>query len=173
MRLAIRSDSPNVARNLQSLAAQWGIEIADDAPMLLRHTAQGLQLVRGMDVTPLPGPIHPRALLAVLQQQPATPSMVTILANGWLFDPVLRSLGREGEVIALTEKESLLFAALWQATPEALSRDVLLKEIWSYDPDIETHTLETHIYRLRQKIEALTPTPCRIETIEGAYRLVL
>jgi DNA-binding response OmpR family regulator len=40
-------------------------------------------------------------------------------------------------------------------------------------PDVETHTLETHIYRLRSKLDALTPKPCDIITLDGAYQLTM
>ena len=56
------------------------------------------------------------------------------------------------EVIPLTEKESDLLAALATALPGSLTKEDLLKSVWNYSPDTETHTVESHIYLLRQKL---------------------
>ena len=53
----------------------------------------------------------------------------------------------------LTEKEGQLLRFFYQNQGIELSKETLLQEIWAYHPDAETHTLETHIYRLRQKLE--------------------
>ena len=56
--------------------------------------------------------------------------------------------------------------------PKTITRDILLKEVWGYNNRVTTHTLETHIYRLRQKIER-DPSHARLlVTEEGGYRLV-
>lgn len=70
----------------------------------------------------------------------------------------------------LTAREQDLLAALASAAPAAISRDTLLQQVWRYDPQAETHTIETHIYRLRQKLEALGD-PRQIVTVPGGYRL--
>ena len=73
--------------------------------------------------------------------------------DGWRFAPRERSLVKEGqaEPIKLTEKEAALLEYLCAATAP-VSRDELLASIWGYDANIDTHTLETHIYRLRRKL---------------------
>jgi DNA-binding response OmpR family regulator len=74
--------------------------------------------------------------------------------------------------IRLTEKETAILKYLYRAGNRAVSRDVLLGEVWGYNAGITTHTLETHIYRLRQKIES-DPTAAEILVTEpGGYRLV-
>ena len=55
-------------------------------------------------------------------------------------------------LICLTEKENDLLAALAAALPNSLDKETLLEQVWNYKPDTETHTLESHIYTLRQKI---------------------
>ena len=68
------------------------------------------------------------------------------------FDAEARTLIIEGSEIALTEKEAELIALLNCSAGEVISRNEILKEVWQYDTEVDTHTLETHIYRIRQKI---------------------
>ena len=73
--------------------------------------------------------------------------------------------------IRLTEKEANILKFLLAAENEVVSREVLLHEIWGYNAGVTTHTLETHIYRLRQKIE-LDPSRAELLVTEiGGYRL--
>lgn len=74
--------------------------------------------------------------------------------------------------IKLTEKERDLIMALYLAPDHGLSREALLDQVWGYRPDLDTHTLETHIYRLRHKIEADPATPQIVLTIPNGYRLL-
>ncbi|SMF09274.1 DNA-binding response regulator, OmpR family, contains REC and winged-helix (wHTH) domain [Tistlia consotensis] len=74
--------------------------------------------------------------------------------------------------VHLTEKETAILKYLYRAGDRAISRDVLLGEVWGYNAGVTTHTLETHVYRLRQKIET-DPSNARILVTEpGGYRLV-
>ena len=77
-----------------------------------------------------------------------------------------------GRMQALTEKETTILKFLYRAFPESVTKDELLTEIWGLQNGLTTHTLETHIYRLRQKIGRLTKTPIVITT-ENGYRLEL
>jgi DNA-binding response OmpR family regulator len=77
----------------------------------------------------------------------------------------------ETRVIRLTEKEASILKFLYRAGA-MVTREVLLHEVWGYNPAVTTHTLETHVYRLRQKIEK-DPSNARIlVTDAGGYRLV-
>jgi DNA-binding response OmpR family regulator len=74
--------------------------------------------------------------------------------------------------VRLTEKETAILKYLYRAGDRAIGRDTLLGEVWGYNAGVTTHTLETHVYRLRQKIER---DPARAEilvTEPGGYRLV-
>ena len=74
--------------------------------------------------------------------------------------------------IRLTEKEAAMLELLWHAAGTVVPRDALLAQVWGYQAGISTHTLETHVYRLRRKIER---DPARAEillTELGGYRLV-
>lgn len=73
--------------------------------------------------------------------------------------------------IRLTEKEAAILKFLYRAGTKPVARQVLLNEVWGYNAAVTTHTLETHIYRLRQKIEP-DPSNARLLVTEGGgYRL--
>ena len=74
--------------------------------------------------------------------------------------------------IRLTEKETAILKYLYRAGDKVVSRETLLGEVWGYNASVSTHTLETHVYRLRQKIEH-DPSNAKILITEpGGYRLV-
>jgi len=91
----------------------------------------------------------------------------------YTFKPAAKLLLDEGsKKIRLTEKETNILKYLYRAGSAVVARDVLLHEVWGYNAGVTTHTLETHIYRLRQKIEP-EPSNARILVTEpGGYRLV-
>ena len=75
--------------------------------------------------------------------------------------------------VRLTEKETSILKFLYYTGNQIVSRETLLVEVWGYNSGVTTHTLETHVYRLRQKIE-LNPSEAEILVTEaGGYRLVL
>ncbi len=76
------------------------------------------------------------------------------------------------EKIRLTDKETALLKYLYRAGGRVVDRDVLLGEVWGYNAAVDTHTLETHIYRLRQKIERDPPNPEVLVLEPSGYRLV-
>ena len=72
----------------------------------------------------------------------------------YTFRPGAKLLVSEkGSKLKLTEKETAILRFLYRAGQKVVGRDVLLAEVWGYNANVTTHTLETHIYRLRQKIE--------------------
>ena len=75
--------------------------------------------------------------------------------------------------VRLTEKETDILWQLWQAPQNELSRQKLLSDIWGYTDEISSHTLETHIYRLRKKIENSSSEIFILTTTEDGYRLNL
>lgn len=92
----------------------------------------------------------------------------------YTFKPAAKMLIDEQEKkIRLTEKETNILKFLYRAESGVVARDTLLHEVWGYNAGVTTHTLETHIYRLRQKIEP-DPSNARILVTEsGGYRLSL
>jgi DNA-binding response OmpR family regulator len=73
--------------------------------------------------------------------------------------------------VRLTEKETNILKYLYRAGAKAVSREELLTEVWGYNAGVTTHTLETHIYRLRQKIEPEPGQARLLLTDAGGYRL--
>jgi DNA-binding response OmpR family regulator len=91
----------------------------------------------------------------------------------YTFRPGAKLLVSEkGSKLKLTEKETAILRYLYRAGQKVVSRDTLLSEVWGYNANVTTHTLETHIYRLRQKIEH-NPSSARILVTEpGGYKLM-
>ena len=77
-----------------------------------------------------------------------------------------------GDKVRLTEKETAILKYLYRAEQKVITRDVLLEEVWGYNSGVTTHTLETHIYRLRQKIEKDPSNARLLVTESGGYKLV-
>jgi DNA-binding response OmpR family regulator len=91
----------------------------------------------------------------------------------YTFKPAQKMLVDEREKkIRLTEKETNILKFLYRATEGVVPREVLLHEVWGYNAGVTTHTLETHIYRLRQKIEPDPSNARLLVTESGGYRLV-
>jgi DNA-binding response OmpR family regulator len=87
----------------------------------------------------------------------------------YVFKPAAKVLvSADGKKTRLTEKETAILKHLHRAGKQVVARDVLLHEIWGYNPTVTTHTLETHIYRLRQKMEQ---APLLV-TEAGGYKLI-
>ncbi len=91
----------------------------------------------------------------------------------YTFKPASKMLVDEkGSKIRLTEKETSILKYLYRSGEKVVTRDVLLHEVWGYNAGVTTHTLETHIYRLRQKIEKDPSNAELLVTEMGGYKLV-
>ncbi|MFN6952660.1 MAG: response regulator transcription factor [Albidovulum sp.] len=91
----------------------------------------------------------------------------------YTFKPAMKMLiDARDRKIRLTEKETNILKFLYRATENVVPRDVLLHEVWGYNAGVTTHTLETHIYRLRQKIEPDPSNARLLVTESGGYRLM-
>ena len=91
----------------------------------------------------------------------------------YTFKPAMKMLlDARDRKIRLTEKETNILKFLYRASDGVVPRDVLLHEVWGYNAGVTTHTLETHIYRLRQKIEPDPSNARLLVTESGGYRLV-
>ncbi|MEK9660835.1 MAG: response regulator transcription factor [Alphaproteobacteria bacterium] len=93
--------------------------------------------------------------------------------GGYTFQPAAKLLvDAEGKKVRLTEKETAILKYLYRAGEKVVTRETLLGEVWGYNAGVTTHTLETHVYRLRQKIESDPSNARLLVTESGGYRLV-
>jgi DNA-binding response OmpR family regulator len=96
----------------------------------------------------------------------------TFAIGPYTFRPAQKLMtDQAGKKVRLTEKETNILKYLYRAKDQTVGRDTLLHEVWGYNAGVTTHTLETHVYRLRQKIE---PDPTQVKllvTEPGGYRL--
>jgi DNA-binding response OmpR family regulator len=116
-------------------------------------------------------PVLLARLRAQLRQHEQSENAVFQLGP-YLFKPAQKMLIGENErKIRLTEKETNILKFLYRAPEGVVPRDVLLHEVWGYNAGVTTHTLETHIYRLRQKIEPDPSNVTLLVTESGGYRL--
>jgi len=99
---------------------------------------------------------------------------VFVIGN-FTFRPALKLLqdATTGRRVRLTEKEAAILKFLYRAGAKPVPRQVLLNDVWGYNAAVTTHTLETHIYRLRQKIETEPANARMLLTEGGGYRLDL
>ena len=91
----------------------------------------------------------------------------------YTFKPAAKTMvDQEGNKIRLTEKETSILKYLYRSGDSVVNRDTLLHEVWGYNAGVTTHTLETHIYRLRQKIETDPSNAELLITETGGYKLI-
>lgn len=158
----IYAPDPVVCRVLSSLAPTFGLALAycDDP-------AQAV-----LSLTP---PFRAGTVLHRLQRIRRSPPVALPLIGRFLFDPVQGLLLDDelSEDVPLTEKECAILTCLLAARGGTVLRRDLLQHVWGYVEGVETHTIETHIYRLRQKIEIDPGTPAILLTEEQGYRLAL
>ena len=110
---------------------------------------------------------------AQLRQHEQSEDAVFIIGH-YTFRPSAKLLldSETNKKVCLTEKETAVLKYLYRAGEKVIARDVLLDEVWGYNARVSTHTLETHIYRLRQKIERDPSDAKLLVTEQGGYRLV-
>jgi len=108
---------------------------------------------------------------AQLRQHEASDDAVFKIGD-YTFRPSSKMLVNDkGGKLRLTEKETAILRFLHRASHQVVSRETLLREVWGYNANVTTHTLETHIYRLRQKIERDPATAQLLVTESGGYKL--
>jgi DNA-binding response OmpR family regulator len=81
-------------------------------------------------------------------------------------------INSKGYKFRLTEKENAILRYLYRAGRRPVSKEVLLQEVWGYNSAASTHTIETHIYRLRRKVEEDASHPSVLVTEGGGYKLI-
>ncbi len=124
-------------------------------------------------VLALAKPVRLGSLLARVEEAlAAAPAQAAVRLGPWRFDPVARLLeAADGRKVRLTDKETAILDHLRRADG-VVGREQLLAQVWGYSAAVTTHTLETHIYRLRRKIEPDPVNATLLVTEPGGYRLV-
>jgi len=148
--------------------------------IILTGSVEETDVVRGLDSGAndyVAKPFHPRELVARIHSQLRafhSSDLAVYPIGPYSFQPSKRTLSNSSESrrIRLTEKESEILKLLYRS-PAPVDREAILDAVWGCAPTVTTHTLETHIYRLRQKIESNPSDPCLIVTENRGYRLKL
>ncbi len=123
-------------------------------------------------IKPFKFPVLLARIRAQLRQHEQSEDAVFSLGP-YTFKPSMKMLVTEDDKkIRLTEKETNILKFLYRSADGIVARDILLHEVWGYNAGVTTHTLETHIYRLRQKIEPDPSNARLLVTESGGYRLV-
>lgn len=169
-----------------ALRAQWGDEaVIDTAPetgclydlLLLTGATQNMPPVFAVPVLrqSLEPPFRLGRLLRQMRQIMEGPALYLedIPLGDCLFQPQDKNIRSGKDDIALTDKEVEILAYLIRQQARAVTRDDLLKNVWRYQTGVDTHTLETHVYRLRQKLAVLPDLKNALITDDdGGYRFI-
>jgi DNA-binding response OmpR family regulator len=147
--------------------------------IMLTGSAEETDIVRGLDSGAndyIAKPFRLNELLARLRAQlrsfeNSEDAVFTI--GPYVFRPAAKQLLEpvKNKRIRLTDKEAAILKYLYRAAGKPVARQVLLNEVWGYNAAVTTHTLETHVYRLRQKIEPDPALAKLLITEGGGYRL--
>lgn len=123
-------------------------------------------------------PLRPREVMARLRVQlrsAANRREAELQIGRATYHPGTRTLTHPDlpRPTRLTEKEAALLQRLYRAEGRPVPRHTLLREVWGYSPEAASHTVETHIYRLRRKLEPIDTIPSLLVNESGGYRLRL
>jgi DNA-binding response OmpR family regulator len=175
--MLIDTDLPDAdGRELVSRLRRRGVT----APIIVLSSAgEEDDMVWGLDAGAddyIVRPPRPRELAARIRAQfrvATAPAEGDIRIGPITYRPASRTVYRPGmtRCTRLTEKEAALLLRLCSADGRPVSRQTLLREVWGYSPAVTSHTVETHIYRLRRKIESGSGSPMLLLNEDGGYRL--
>lgn len=165
--LRVYAPSPVAGKALAGALAARGMAAAYEG------AAEEFRLMQGDEALELPCPARLGQALGRVQSWLAGGSSPQSLkCGGYTLDMAGKTwLAQGAEPVSLTDRETALLAALIRAEGHSLSRAAILSSVWEYHEDAETHTLETHIYRLRRKIEGDAANPAILLTDGAGYRL--
>lgn len=166
----------NLPEVFSSNFTSFGYTIVEGAAICLEKTAQEIHLKQKAHITRRwSTPCRLGEILDALEdmfETKAAHHAATIqLGHALTYNPLSGVLmTKDGEEIDLTDKEQKLLNSLIAGEGYA-TKEKLLKTVWKYAEGVESHTLETHIYRLRQKIEQDSSAPEILVTQDNGYRL--
>ena len=145
------------------------------APVI--YLSQDDNEVNDTNFTNLPKPIYfPQLLKAIKKEMRdfVINKNREIEIGPYSFNYLMKRLvTKTGSEIRLTEMETKILNFLYKSNGKLIKRDTLLTEVWGYKSEVMTHTLETHIYRLRKKISLNCTSQTLLVSESGGYRLDL
>lgn len=156
-------------------------QVGVDSPIIILSEADAeADIIRGLDSGAddyVTKPIRLGILLARLRaqiRQHEQSDDAVFRIGSYAFQPSAKMLVDDAQdmQIRLTSKEAAVLKYLYRTRNRRVSREVLLDEVWGYNTGITTHTLETHVHRLRQKIERNPAQALILVTEKGGYRLI-
>ncbi len=152
-----------------------------NAPIImLAQQAAERDVVRSLDAGAsdfIVGPCRPIELQARLRAQiraHSNSANVALTIGPFRFLPATRTLedAMTGKATRLTQKETEVLKYLHRAAGQSIDRQRLLREVWGYKQGADSYTVESHIYRLRRKIEADPTRPRFLINEDGGYMLI-
>ncbi len=147
-RLILTGATPDLPTTLD----RWRSQSARAAILLLGQGQDDWAVTECLALPVRLGALAARMRHYLNHAQEQKPEFVT--CGAYSLDTARRLLRHAAGEESLTEKEAAILLLL-ATQPQAWSREDLLREVWGYRPELDTHTLETHIYRLRRKLAAL------------------
>lgn len=164
-------EAPLLIADGQSLESYDGLGTLPPALIILGHAEAPAQIAHREEI-PIPLRLSDlgKAISRLLTRAAIGADALSVAA-GLSFFPKERMLRSPSAAVELTEKEAALLLSLLQSRGQAAGREALLKEVWRYQTGVDTHTLETHIYRLRQKIADAGGSEKLISTVPDGYVL--
>lgn len=193
-RVFIQSPDNTLQRSLGEQLAAKGYDISDDpalavlllldagpdpAALCARFKQHGGQPILLLGLSPIEaraagadhGLAKPFRFAELLRGLDQVSGKIAIAIGPFRLDANAREIiDDQGRSLRLTEKETAILAYLARAGDQAVAREELLGEVWGYANDATTHTVETHIYRLRRKLDR-TVGGDLLRTEAGGYRL--
>ncbi len=159
--LHLQIEDPFFSEALEEILPQLGVFVTNnenECDGILSSSKQSSTDLPALNILSLPRPIRLLDFISHLENLPYSQSLTFSHFSLNLREKILKNLKTQ-EMYRLTGKECQCLRFLHQHKEQEISKDRLLKEIWGYHPDTTTHTLETHVYRLRQKLEENPASP--------------
>lgn len=161
LKIGLQIHEPHLLAALQELLPQAGVCLKENEKewdCLIFIPPYSGNFHPALNILSLTQPLRFLDLLSILENLPYSEDIIFSHFSLDLREKILKNLKTQ-ENQRLTEKECQLLRFFHHNKGLELSKEVLLQEIWGYHPEAETHTLETHIYRLRQKLEEDSMNP--------------
>lgn len=170
---ASSAQNADVSADVWVLPARMTLPQSDTNPLCIRIAEAGESDVAGDDIV-FTKPVRLPALLdaAISGAKLRRRKQPRALAATHIFQPFARSVEETetGRSVTLTEKEASFLCAVLDAGQKGLSRKDAMTELWGYHPDVDSHAVDTTLYRLRQKLQELGNIDTALVNEGGIYR---